>query len=74
MVKFERGSKEFEMMKDFYILMQEFWCPDKSDAFWENFHRRAMEFYLKYDKSLYARGLVNILQEELERKMNEGKQ
>lgn len=70
MVKFEKGSKEFEMMKDFYVLMQEFWVPDKNDAFWEAFIRRTTEFYMKYDKSLFARGLVDVLRGELQRKIN----
>lgn len=74
MVKFEKDSKEFGMMRDYYVLMQEFWNPDKSDAFWEEFHRRTTEFYLKYDKSLYARGLVDVLRQELQRKMNDGMQ
>ncbi len=72
MVKFEKDSKEFGMMRDYYVLMQEFWNPDRSDAFWEDFDRRTSEFYIKYDRDLYARGLVDVLREELQRKMRRG--
>lgn len=69
MAKFEKNSKEFMLMRDYYVLMQEFWEPSESDIFWENFMKRADQFIRKYDMNLFARDLVQALVAELERKL-----
>ncbi len=69
MARFAKGSMEFELMREYYILMQEFWEPDESDEFWENYVKRTGELLRKYDYSLFVRALVLALSDELERKL-----
>lgn len=69
MARFAKESKEFELMRDYYVLMQEFWEPNESDEFWEHYIKRTRELFEKYDNSLFARALVLALSDELERKL-----
>ena len=73
MVKFEKGSLEFEFMREYYILMQEFWDANDSDEFWEIYLKRSNELYKKYDNSLFAKSLILTLSDELGRKANAGR-
>lgn len=73
MVKFEKGSLEFEFMREYYILMQEFWDADDSEEFWDMYLKRSNELYKKYDNSMFAKSLILALGDELGRKANAGK-
>lgn len=73
MVKFEKGSLEFEFMREYYILMQEFWDANDSEEFWDIYLKRSNELYKKYDNSMFAKSLILALSDELGRKANAGR-
>ena len=65
--KFEKGSEEWQLFKDFYILCQELWEPEQTDGYWEDVKKQADVFYKKYNTS-FAKALAVALVEDLDRR------
>lgn len=66
-VKFSKGSEEWQMFMDYWVLCQKFWKSEENDAYWEDVVLETDLFYKKYH-SEFAKSLALTLVEELERK------
>lgn len=71
--KFSKDSVEFKMLNDFWKLLQEFYYPDESDEYWEDFVKAQGEFRNKYNNDL---GIIlsNSLVYYLENKKKKGEE
>lgn len=65
-VKFSKDSKEFEMFRDYWKMVQALWEVENSDLYWMQTVELTNVFYEKYHTP-YAKGLMNALLDELER-------
>ena len=65
--KFSKDSVEFKMFNDFWKILQDFYNPDSTDEFWEDFIKAQGEFVEKYN-NLLGRMLSNLLVTYLEKK------
>lgn len=45
---FEKGTPEFSMMQDFFLLVKKYATPKNSDKYWENMLAEFDEFEKKY--------------------------
>jgi len=64
-VKFLKDSKEFEMFRDYWNMVQYLWGVEDNDEYWQQTVDLTNQFYEKYN-SEYAKGLINALLDELE--------
>lgn len=48
MLTFEKGSPEFAMMQDFFLLAKKYATPQNTDKYWENMSKDFDEFEKKY--------------------------
>ncbi len=75
---FKKGSKEWNMMGDFYKLCEDFWIPEpiednNPDDYWGRLMKECDKFIQKYDGNIFARFITHALmdsknQESLEAK------
>lgn len=70
-MKFEKGSKEWTMFNEYWKMCQKFWVPEDNDLYWAEVTNDINEFYKKYDKSLFAKGLCLALADSLDRQFQE---
>lgn len=66
-VKFQKGTEEFQLFKDYWTLIQSYWIPEKNDTYWDDVQKDTAEFYKKYNTS-FAKDLAIAYLNELERK------
>lgn len=71
-VKFEKGSKEWEMFMDFWKMCQKHWIPDETEEYWIALSNDINDFYKKY-KTSFAKRLYWALHQEMEQKMKDRK-
>ena len=45
---FTKNSPEWNMFRDFYKICEQFWLPEKSDAYWKSLANAGDEFVAKY--------------------------
>ena len=57
-MKFEKGSKEWCMFRDYWSICQKFWIPEDNDEYWESIVRETDEFYKKYKDIILAKGII----------------
>lgn len=71
-VKFEKGSEEWTMFQQYYILIQKYYIPDDTDKYWEDVIAEMGEFIKKYEKVPLARkiamGFLDTMESELKKK------
>lgn len=71
-MKFEKGSQEWCMFRDYWAICQKFWIPEDNDEYWESVVRETDEFYKKYKDIILAKGIilqfVNCLEQKIKRK------
>lgn len=72
-VKFEKDSLEWKMLNDFWQLMQNFYVPEDSDAYWEEQIKATDEFMKAYKVHPMARRLAISFHNYLEEKYKENK-
>ena len=70
-VKFEKGSKEWEMFMDFWKLCQKHWVPEETEEYWSTLADDIDTFYKKH-KNPFARKLYWAFHKELEERMKGG--
>lgn len=61
---FKKGSKEWNMMGDFFRICENFWIPpseEESDEYWDEFIKVSEEFSEKYDHNRFATALMVFL-------------
>lgn len=66
-VKFSKDSEEFEMFRDYWNMVQCLWEVEDNNEYWQQTVDITNQFYEKY-RTEYAKGLINALLDELERK------
>ena len=71
-VKFEKGSKEWEMFMDFWKMCQKHWIPDETEEYWIALSNDINDFYKKHNTS-FAKRLYWALHQEMEQKMKDRK-
>lgn len=69
-VKFEKGSKEWDMFMDFWKLCQKYWEPEETEEYWYSLVDDINSFYQKHNTS-FAKKLYWSLHQELEQKLKE---
>lgn len=72
-VRFEKGSWNWKMFGEFYILCQDYWEPEDTDQWWEELDRATREFTQKYDNGIFPRKLCCALVSYLEEKSRRNK-
>ena len=76
---FKKGSKEWNMMGDFYRLCEDFWIPepierDNPDDYWGQLINAVENFYQKYKGDIFAMNLCLALlntKEQVSREVKE---
>lgn len=75
--RIKQGDVEWQMFKDYWILVQQFWEPENNDEYWEQLNKAADEFHFKYPNEILARKIAGAFVEslgiKLENKMKERK-
>ena len=71
-VKFEKGSKEWDMFMDFWKMCQKHWIPDETEEYWIALSNDINDFYKKH-KTSFAKRLYWALHQEMEQKMKDRK-
>lgn len=66
--KFAKGSEEWQMFKDYWLLCKKYWEPENNDAYWEEVVKDTDKFYKKYNSD-FSRALALALVHELELKI-----
>lgn len=46
--KFEEGSEEWKMFREYWFLCQKFWEPEDNDEYWDQVVEATNEFHEKY--------------------------
>lgn len=69
--KFAKGSEEWQLFMDFWMLCQKFWLLEDTDEYWSSLIKETDEFYKKYN-SLFAKKLVLSLVDELDSRCKRG--
>lgn len=49
--KFEKGSPEWEMFSDYWLLCQKYWEVEENDEYWNEAMQEAKEFRKKYERT-----------------------
>lgn len=47
--RFEKGSEEWLMFKDYWKLCQKYWGVENSDQYWDELIEECNEFFKKYE-------------------------
>lgn len=56
-MKFEKGSGEWNMFRDYWKLCQKFWIPEDNDKYWKDVIRETDDFYKKYKNIGLGKGI-----------------
>lgn len=72
--KFEKGSAEMNMFRDFYALSEQFWIPEDSNGYWESLITVLNEFCKKYKNIPIASKLAITFSNAKEREIKEQKE
>lgn len=64
-VKFQKGSKEWNMFRDYWNLCQKFWIPEDSEEYWNLVLKESIEFKKKYESLPLANEIRLVLLEHL---------
>ena len=64
-VKFQKGSKEWNMFRDYWNLCQKFWIPEDSEDYWNLVLKESIEFKKKYESLPLANEIRLVLLEHL---------
>lgn len=67
-VKFEKGSAEWRMMADFWVLCKKFWIPEDRDEYWTDFIDEVNIFCERYKGEIFAKELAIAITKTLEEK------
>lgn len=57
-VKFDKGSKEWQMFVDFWNICQKYWEVESNDTYWQDLIDESEEFADKYKDIELSRKLV----------------
>jgi len=73
-VDFPKGSAEWAMMAEFWVLCKKYWKPEKSDEYWESLKNELDGFWKKQqgENSVFARGLADVLNRFLAGRIESG--
>lgn len=71
--RFEKGSEEWQMFTDFWVLCQKYWVIEENDEYWEQAIKAADDFYKKYKgkNEFFAKKLALALTDTLSEKEKE---
>ncbi|MCI8535504.1 MAG: hypothetical protein HFG68_08010 [Hungatella sp.] len=64
-VRFQKGSKEWNMFRDYWNLCQKFWIPEDSEEYWNLVLKESIEFKKKYESLPLANEIRLVLLEHL---------
>lgn len=78
--KFEKGTEEYELFRQYYNFIQRYWINEKTDDWWDEVvtegNKLAMNFKGNYKLERFAVHLIHSLtltHDEVERKERNGK-
>lgn len=71
-VKFKRGDVEFEIMSEYWKLMEAHYIPENSQEYWTKTIDAVNAFAKKYDKYPLARRLAIALMDYLDEVYHDG--
>lgn len=68
--RFEKGSEEWQMFREYWALCQQFWEPEDNDEYWDKVVDATGEFYKKYkaNNDLFARKIALAFIDTIEEK------
>lgn len=68
--RFEKGSEEWAMFREYWALCQRFWEPEDNDEYWEQVIDSTNDFYKKYreNNEIFAKEIVLALVDALDKK------
>ncbi len=66
--KFNKGSEEWMMFTDFWMLCQTYWEVEKQDEYWQSLIDKVNEFCEKYKEIPLAKQLANAIMNAQEEK------
>lgn len=68
--RFEKGSEEWSMFREYWALCQQFWEPEENDEYWDKVVDATGEFYKKYkaNNDLFARKIALAFIDTIEEK------
>ena len=69
-VKFNKDSPEWKMFTAYWAIVQKYYEPEDSEAYWQGLIDELNDFILKY-QGRFARELAKALQNYLEQKYKE---
>ena len=72
-VKFQKGSKEWDMFRDYWNLCQKFWIPEDREEYWKLVLKESIEFKKKYESLPLANEIRLVLLEHLFREFRNKK-
>lgn len=68
--RFEKGSEEWQMFREYWALCQQFWEPEDNDEYWERVIEDTDNFYKKYraNNGEFAKGIALAFIDMLDKK------
>lgn len=68
--RFEKGSEEWSMFREYWALCQQFWEPEDNDEYWEQVIYSTNEFYKKYkaNNEIFAKEIALAFVDALDKK------
>lgn len=68
--RFEKGSEEWSMFREYWALCQQLWQPEGNDEYWEQVIYSTNEFYKKYKENneIFAKEIALALVDTLDEK------
>lgn len=73
--RFEKGSEEWLMFREFWGICQKFWEPEDNDEYWEQAIDATNDFYKKYKENneIFAKKIILAFIDTLEEKSKQNK-
>lgn len=71
--RFEKGSREMLMFREYFELIQKFWIVERGDAYWNEFIDETLKFEQAFRDIPLARQLVTAFVNTQERSYKNGK-
>lgn len=77
--RFEKGSEEWQMFREYWALCQQFWEPEDNDEYWEKVIEATGEFHKKYkdNNDLFAKKIalafIDTIEEKSKQKQKDSK-
>lgn len=67
--KFEKGSPEWNLFQEFWVLTQKFYAPEEGDEYWAALIEAVDVFYEKHKSVSLSKKLLFALVDDLEERM-----